>query len=119
MPSDTETYHSAEGKLPIDLHSDGSITIHFPTGQQLVSLDKHTVRDIAMLWQHWSLREYHREAMFRSGLSLMEALEQRQTTWRPNKLLPNSQRYETARSEERRVGKECASMCRSRWSPYH
>ena len=21
--------------------------------------------------------------------------------------------------EERRVGKECASMCRSRWSPYH
>ena len=26
---------------------------------------------------------------------------------------------ETGRSEERRVGKECASMCRSRWSPYH
>ena len=25
----------------------------------------------------------------------------------------------TRRSEERRVGKECASMCRSRWSPYH
>ena len=25
----------------------------------------------------------------------------------------------TDRSEERRVGKECASMCRSRWSPYH
>ena len=24
-----------------------------------------------------------------------------------------------SRSEERRVGKECASMCRSRWSPYH
>ena len=23
------------------------------------------------------------------------------------------------RSEERRVGKECAPMCRSRWSPYH
>ena len=26
---------------------------------------------------------------------------------------------EKHRSEERRVGKECASMCRSRWSPYH
>src|SRR3546814_10287572 len=26
--------------------------------------------------------------------------------------------YET-RSEERRVGKECVSTCRSRWSPYH
>ena len=24
-----------------------------------------------------------------------------------------------SRSEERRVGKECASMCRSRWSPDH
>ena len=23
------------------------------------------------------------------------------------------------RSEERRVGKECGLMCRSRWSPYH
>src|SRR3546814_13279277 len=24
-----------------------------------------------------------------------------------------------ARSDERRVGKECVSTCRSRWSPYH
>ena len=24
-----------------------------------------------------------------------------------------------SRSEERRVGKECTSVCRSRWSPYH
>ena len=24
-----------------------------------------------------------------------------------------------ARSEERRVGKECELKCRSRWSPYH
>ena len=24
-----------------------------------------------------------------------------------------------ARSEERRVGKECYALCRSRWSPYH
>src|SRR3546814_1050345 len=26
---------------------------------------------------------------------------------------------EVTRSEERRVGKECVSTCRSRWSPYH
>src|SRR3546814_12874956 len=26
---------------------------------------------------------------------------------------------QTTRSEERRVGKECVSTCRSRWSPYH
>src|SRR3546814_15312309 len=28
-------------------------------------------------------------------------------------------RIDTERSEERRVGKECVSTCRSRWSPYH
>src|SRR3546814_18949031 len=28
-------------------------------------------------------------------------------------------RHRSARSEERRVGKECVSTCRSRWSPYH
>src|SRR3546814_14551801 len=28
-------------------------------------------------------------------------------------------RQDTHRSEERRVGKECVSTCRSRWSPYH
>ena len=27
--------------------------------------------------------------------------------------------WTVARSEERRVGKECVSLCRSRWSPYH
>ena len=26
---------------------------------------------------------------------------------------------ESVRSEERRVGKECCALCRSRWSPYH
>src|SRR3546814_2102255 len=29
------------------------------------------------------------------------------------------QDYRAKRSEERRVGKECVSTCRSRWSPYH
>src|SRR3546814_6655711 len=28
-------------------------------------------------------------------------------------------RWNSPRSEERRVGKECVSTCRSRWSPYH
>src|SRR3546814_13468794 len=30
-----------------------------------------------------------------------------------------AQGYLNVRSEERRVGKECVSTCRSRWSPYH
>src|SRR3546814_1221619 len=29
------------------------------------------------------------------------------------------ERHVAARSEERRVGQECVSTCRSRWSPYH
>src|SRR3546814_13425675 len=31
----------------------------------------------------------------------------------------NLPRQGNTRSEERRVGKECVSTCRSRWSPYH
>src|SRR3546814_15641145 len=32
---------------------------------------------------------------------------------------PTDTRRQRSRSEERRVGKECVSTCRSRWSPYH
>ena len=32
---------------------------------------------------------------------------------------PNINAVGSKRSEERRVGKECALLCRSRWSPYH
>ena len=40
------------------------------------------------------------------------------------RIAPESREYEhddegPDRSEERRVGKECSSPCRSRWSPYH
>src|SRR3546814_4460751 len=34
-------------------------------------------------------------------------------------LKPNMVISGKKRSEERRVGKECVSTCRSRWSPYH
>src|SRR3546814_2167568 len=34
----------------------------------------------------------------------------------PNPAMPN---YNRQRSDERRVGKECVSTCRSRWSAYH
>ena len=32
---------------------------------------------------------------------------------------PGVNAFAVDRSEERRVGKECTSVCRSRWSPYH
>ena len=40
----------------------------------------------------------------------------------PEKILKKynlKDKYGDPRSEERRVGKECVSTCRSRWSPYH
>ena len=36
-----------------------------------------------------------------------------------NKALNELEHSKVVRSEERRVGKECTSWCRSRWSPYH
>src|SRR3546814_8015302 len=35
------------------------------------------------------------------------------------RVLLGAQESVSLRSEERRVGKECVSTCRSRWSPYH
>src|SRR3546814_14251382 len=39
----------------------------------------------------------------------------------PDRTLPvvDAVAVDLRRSEERRVGKECVSTCRSRWSPYH
>src|SRR3546814_11957950 len=47
-------------------------------------------------------------------LPLFAAADAREACFSPEGLEPA-----TARSEERRVGKECVSTCRSRWSPYH
>src|SRR3546814_17549894 len=38
---------------------------------------------------------------------------------RAHAALAHAVRATQVRSEERRVGKECVSTCRSRWSPYH
>src|SRR3546814_19162058 len=40
-------------------------------------------------------------------------------TWSDTALTSVVSFHATKRSEERRVGKECVSTCRSRWSPYH
>src|SRR3546814_10744393 len=41
------------------------------------------------------------------------------TTIKPGPYPWKNHRNAWRRSEERRVGKECVSTCRSRWSPYH
>ena len=37
----------------------------------------------------------------------------------PGRDVPMTETQMVSRSEERRVGKECLRLCRSRWSPYH
>ena len=37
----------------------------------------------------------------------------------PQNLSIEDEKNSYLRSEERRVGKECLRLCRSRWSPYH
>src|SRR3546814_11384380 len=44
---------------------------------------------------------------------------QREYPSQPFKMLERPEIDDDRRSEERRVGKECVSTCRSRWSPYH
>src|SRR3546814_10323749 len=60
-------------------------------------------------------------AMASTGLEVGAAPAQSITledgTPAPGEELPSVQGID--RSEERRVGKECVSTCRSRWSPYH
>src|SRR3546814_3930359 len=49
-------------------------------------------------------RELHANSLGKALISVLE---------------PDARHALLARSEERRVGKECVSTCRSRWSPYH
>src|SRR3546814_15474987 len=47
---------------------------------------------------------------------IMKQVEEMEQSFRPSLLRGT---VTVGRSEERRVGKECVSTCRSRWSPYH
>src|SRR3546814_16594982 len=59
--------------------------------------------------------------IWHSNDDLALTLERHLTTFIQNTSAIDSFSYTdvTVSSEERRVGKECVSTCRSRWSPYH
>src|SRR3546814_13639859 len=64
----------------------------------------------------------HQRATPSSGLILpFNTCEGRNTRTRRGRMGTSSPVFglRPMRSEERRVGKECVSTCRSRWSPYH
>ena len=61
---------------------------------------------------------FHNIIRDRLGMKLYAFVEARKlglVSWETDFQLSDS----TERSEERRVGKECMPVCRSRWSPYH
>ena len=45
--------------------------------------------------------------------------KERETCEKVRHIIPRELMQNAFRSEERRVGKECFRLCRSRWSPYH
>src|SRR3546814_11049684 len=59
------------------------------------------------------------------GYALIESFKHLRPVWLemfkkdPGFLADDPAKAALLRSEERRVGKECVSTCRSRWSPYH
>ena len=65
----------------------------------------------------------HRTRLERSFTTALHELQQLQKERRARQQPPVEAKKAThaapPRSEERRVGKECVSLCRSRWSPYH
>src|SRR3546814_2505348 len=60
------------------------------------------------------------------GMSILTTLAVPPVPYQPGSIARDCAQLNThgiarrsSRSEERRVGKECVSTCRSRWSPYH
>src|SRR3546814_15004170 len=78
-----------------------------------LNLDFHT-----MFKARWA-DAYERLLMdvIRGKLALFMRRDELAQAW--NWVEPIIESWEHHRSEERRVGKECVSTCRSRWSPYH
>src|SRR3546814_16578863 len=68
-------------------------------------------------YYHWFLfRMYGPIPIMDKNFPISSTPEQVQVYREPVDSVVN---YIVNRSEERRVGKECVSTCRSRWSPYH
>src|SRR3546814_11302344 len=64
------------------------------------------------MWKHYQ------DDLYRVTLEILLAMRAFQPTT-PSKAEEQHIRAHQKRSEERRVGNECVSTCRSRWSPYH
>src|SRR3546814_8287148 len=64
-------------------------------------------------------QEDYRRGFILAGFPRTVAQAEALTAMREQKGIKLDAVIDLKRSEERRVGKECVSKCRSRWSPYH
>src|SRR3546814_13341952 len=81
----------------------------------MIAIGPDNFRD--MLAGFHEMDVHFRDTPFERNLPVLMALV---AIWNNNFLGANTVAVlPYARSEERRVGKECVSTCRSRWSPYH
>src|SRR3546814_11035411 len=71
---------------------------------------EHVARDTACELTWRGIGAGRGRAVFHGGITIHEGADGSDANLSNKNLL---------RSEERRVGKECVSTCRSRWSPYH
>src|SRR3546814_8488378 len=118
------------------LHPDGRVSFPYLSDRamQLIGLDPDSVKDPMSLGTFSSRlvpedRERWEEAVVESTRTLslfgleMRALDPTgKLRWVHTSAIPHRERDGRVawdRSEERRVGTECVSTCRSRWSPYH
>src|SRR3546814_4267109 len=95
----------------------------------LMGLPQERTRDF-MAWEHKLLHEHDLQEVIKGTRAvvdyLREQIEDRKKNPRDDLISygieiqkDGRSLSENERSEERRVGKECVSTCRSRWSPYH
>src|SRR3546814_20349482 len=80
-------------------------------------LDKARIRGDGPHYLKLGSRVLYRTEALQSWLAARERLSTSQETWQPEPI--QSRPMLGARSEERRVGKECVRPCRSGWPPYH
>src|SRR3546814_12477489 len=81
-----------------------------------------TFRDPDGLWARVRIEDVATPAAFARDPDRVHAFyNHRREALVAEHVAPNAAHLALARlrSEERRVGKECVSTCRSRWSPYH
>src|SRR3546814_11679807 len=89
--------------------SDWSSTCALPIFQRIIRIDQRQMRAAAL--------EQGREQRSEMPVDLLERRQQPRAALAVE--IADRPAQPVDRSDERRVGKECVSTCRSRWSPYH